>query len=100
MQAFYWVLLCLEQLPPMVPIGRCQVTLLSTTSYRFIPFLGGIVVTILHHVGQVHDGCIFVAMRLFGEKAAWVDQAHDTEYLHLLYMIIGLTLHEKQTSCT
>ena len=37
---------------------------------------GGIVVRILHHVHQVHDGCIFVAMRLFGEKAAWVHQAH------------------------
>ena len=32
--------------------------------------IGGIVVRILHHEGQVHDGCIFVAMRLFGEKAA------------------------------
>ena len=40
---------------------------------------GGIVVTILHHVYQVHDVYISVAMRLFGEKAAWVYQAHDTE---------------------
>ena len=38
-------------------------------------FKGGIVVRILHHVHQVHDGCIFVPMRLFGEKAAWVHQA-------------------------
>ena len=61
---------------------------------------GGIVVRILHHVHQVHDGCIFVAMRLFGQKAAWVYQAHDTEQLNLFYLIIGLTHHEKQTSCT
>ena len=62
--------------------------------------LGGIVVRILHHVGQVHDGCIFVAMRLFGEKAAWVHQAHDTEQLNLYYVMIGLSHYEKQTSCT
>ena len=47
---------------------------------------GGIVVRILHHVGQVHDGCIFVAMRLFGEKAAWVHKAPDTEELNLFHM--------------
>ena len=63
-------------------------------------FKGGIVVRILHHVHQVHDGCIFVAMRLFGEKAAWVHQAHDTEQLNLFQVIIGLTHYEKQTSCT
>ena len=44
---------------------------------------GGIVVRILHHVHQVHDGCIFVAIRLIREKAAWVHQAHDTEQLNL-----------------
>ena len=27
---------------------------------------GGIVVTILHHVHQVHDGCIFVAIIFLG----------------------------------
>ena len=39
---------------------------------------GGIVVRILHHVHQLHDVCIFVPMRLFGEKAAWIYQPHDT----------------------
>ena len=53
---------------------------------------GGIVVRILHHVGQVHDGCIFVPMRLFGERATWFHQAHDTEQLNLFCMMIGLTL--------
>ena len=62
--------------------------------------IGGIVARILHHVHQVHDGCILVAMRLYGEKAAWVYQAHDTVQLNLFYMMIGLTHHEKQTSCT
>ena len=62
--------------------------------------LGGIVVRILHHVHQVHDVCIFVQMRSFGEKDAWVHQAHDTEQLNLYYMMIGLTHNEKQTSCT
>ena len=61
---------------------------------------GGIVVRILHHVYQLHDVCIFVPMRLFREKAAWVHQAHDTEQLNLFYMMIGLTTNEKQTSCT
>ena len=42
----------------------------------------------------------FVPMRLFGEKAAWVYQAHNTVQLNLFYMMIGLTHHEKQTSCT
>ena len=36
---------------------------------------------------------------VFGEKAAWVYQGHDTEQLNLFYMMIGLT-HEKQASCT
>ena len=62
--------------------------------------MGGIVVRILHHVDQVHDGCIFVAMRLFGEKAARVHQAHYTEEINLFYMMVGLTRHDKQTSCT
>ena len=62
--------------------------------------LGGIVVRILHHVHQLHDVCIFLQMRLFREKAAWVHQAHDTEQLNLFYMMIGLTHHEKQTSCS
>ena len=57
-------------------------------------------IRILHHVRQVYDGRIFVAMRLFGEKAAWVHQAHDTEQLNLFNMIIGLRHSEKQTSCT
>ena len=61
---------------------------------------GGIVVRILNHVHQVHDVCIFVAMKLFGEKAARVHQAHDTEQPDLFYMMIGLTPHKKQTSCT
>ena len=61
---------------------------------------GGIVIRILHHVGQVHDGCTLVAMRLFREKAAWVHQAHDTEQLNLFCMVIGRTRHEEQTSCT
>ena len=64
------------------------------------PYIGGIVVRILHHVHQLHDVCIFVPMRLFGEKAAWVYQAHDTVQLNLFYMMIGLTRHEKQTLCT
>ena len=62
--------------------------------------IGGIVVRILHYVLKGHDVCIFVPMRLFGEKAAWVYQAHDTVQLNLFYMMIGLTHHEKQTSCT
>ena len=61
--------------------------------------IGGIVVRILHHVGQLHDGCIFVAIRLFGEKAAWVHQAHYTEQLNIFYMKIGITQYEKKTSC-
>ena len=73
--------------------GGCKIAIGSAH------ILGGIVVRILHHVHQLHDGCIFVAMRLFGEKAAWVNQAHDTEQLNLFYMMIGLTHHEKQTSC-
>ena len=60
--------------------------------------IGGIVVRILHYVLKGHDVCIFVPMRLFGEKAAWFHQAHDTEELNLFYMMIGLTSHEKQTS--
>ena len=42
---------------------------------------GGIVVRILHHVRQVHDECIFVAMISFGEKTAWAHQARNTEQL-------------------
>ena len=61
---------------------------------------GGIVVRILHHVDQAHDGCIFVAMILFGQKTVWVHQAHDTWQLNLFYMMIGLTHHEKQALCT
>ena len=63
-------------------------------------YKGGIVVSILHNVHQVHDDCIFVAVRLFGEKAAWIHQAYDTEQLNLFYMMIGLSHHEKHTSCT
>jgi len=48
--------------------------------------VGGIVVRMLPHVHQLHDECIFVAVRLFGEMAAWVQQAHDTEELNLFYM--------------
>ena len=61
---------------------------------------GGIVVRILHHVHQVEDVCIFVPIRLFGEKAAWFHQAHDTEQLNLFYIMTGLTHHAKQISCT
>ena len=49
---------------------------------------------------RVHDVCIFVPMRLFRKKAPWVYQAYDTVQLNLFYMMIGLTHHEKQTSCT
>ena len=42
------------------------------------------------YINYLHDVCIFVPMRLFGEKAAWVHQAHDTEQLNLLYMMIGI----------
>ena len=52
------------------------------------------------HVNERNDVCIFVAIILFGEKAAWVHQAHDTEQLNLFYVIIGLTHYEKPTSCT
>ena len=62
--------------------------------------IGGIVVRILHHVHQLHDVCTYVPMRLFREKAAWAYQAQDNEQLYLFYMMIGLTHHEKQTSCT
>ena len=60
----------------------------------------GIVVSILHHVHQVLDVCVFVPMILFGEKAAWVHKAHYIEELNLFYIMIGLTSHKKQTSCT
>ena len=59
--------------------------------------MGGIV-RILHHVYQVHDGRIFVAMRLFGEKVACVHQAHDTEQLNLFHIMISLIHHKKHTS--
>ena len=62
--------------------------------------VGGIVVRILHNVHQEHVMCISVPMRLFGEKAAWVHQAHDTEQFNLFYMMVGLTHHDKQTSCS
>ena len=62
--------------------------------------MGGIVVRILHHVHQLHNVYIYVPMIFFWEKAAWVYQAHDTVQLNLFYMMIGLTHHEKQTSCT
>ena len=62
---------------------------------------GGIVVRILHHVHQLRDVCIFVLVKIFGEKAAWVYPVHDTVQLDLFYMMIGLTHHGKQTStCT
>ena len=56
--------------------------------------IGGIVVRIFHHAR------IFVSIRLFGEKAAWVHQEHDNEQPYLFYMMIGLTHHKKRTSCT
>ena len=40
-----------------------QVRLLAPAEYK-----GGIVVRILHHVYQVHDGCIFGGIRLFGKR--------------------------------
>ena len=70
------------------------------TFFITISDLGGIVVRILHHVHQLHDVCIFVPIRLFGGRAALVHPAHDTEQLNLFYMMIGLTHHEKKTSCT
>ena len=51
--------------------------------------LGGIVVRISHH--DVCDGCIFVVMRSFGEMAAWVHQAHDTEQFNLFYIYRSCT---------
>ena len=60
-------------------------------------YFGGIV-RILHHVHQVHDVRIFVPMRLFEGKAAWVHQAHDTEQLELFYMMICCTHNEKHIS--
>ena len=45
-------------------------------------------------------GVFFVAIVLFGEKAAWGHQAHDTDQFNLFYMMIGLTHHEKQATCT
>ena len=58
---------------------------------------GGIVVRILHHVTL----SIYLYYNdIFWEKAAWVHQAHDTEQLNLFNMMIGLTHHEKHTSCT
>ena len=65
-----------------------------------LAYKGGMVVRILHHVHQVRDVCVFVPMRLFGEKAAWVHQVHDTEQLNQFYMMIGILHHENQTSCT
>ena len=56
--------------------------------------LGGIVVRILHYVHQVRDGCFFVAIRSFGEKAAWVHQAHDTEQLNMFYMMTHFELFD------
>ena len=64
-----------------------------------VSIYGGIVVRILHHVTQLHDMSIFVQMIFFGGKAAWVYQAHDTVQLNLIYMMIGLTHNQKQTSC-
>jgi len=55
---------------------------------------GEIDVGISHHVCKAHDGCIFVAIRLFGKKAARVHKAHDTEQLNLFYLMIGLAHHE------
>ena len=73
-------------------------SVVTDTSKNYL-YRGEIVVKILHHVHQVLNGCIFVPMRLLGEKAALVHQAHDTEQLNLFYMIIGLTYHEKQAPC-
>ena len=67
---------------------------------QYLPFLMGGIVRILHHLHQVHEWCIFVAMRLFWGKAAWIHKAHDTELLNAFYMMIGLTHPEKQASCT
>ena len=70
---------------------------MSLPFFREETKLVGIAERILHHV---HDVCIFVPRRLFGEKAAWVEQTHDTEQLNLFYMMIGRTHQEEQTSCT
>ena len=38
-------------------------------------------VRILYNVHQIHDGYIYVAMRLFGEKASRAHQTDETELL-------------------
>ena len=53
-----------------------------------------------HHVVDVHYVRSLQQFLLFGEKASWVHQAHDTEQLNLFNMMIGLTHQEKQASCT
>ena len=45
-------------------------------------------------------GVFFLQRAYWGENAAWVHQAHDTEQHNLFYIMIGLTHHEKQTTCT
>ena len=44
--------------------------------------------------------CVFCTNEIIQEKAARVHQAQDTGQLNLFYMMIGLTHHEKWTSCT
>ena len=75
---------------------------MTLSKEHFFLNLGGVVVRILHHVHQIHDECIFVAMRLFGENVTWAHQAHDNEQLNLFYItcMIGITHHEKKTLCT
>ena len=45
-------------------------------------------------------GVLFCCNEIIWGKAAGVHQAHDTEQPDLFYMMIGLTHHEKQKSCT
>ena len=42
--------------------------------------------SVSHDVRQVHDVCIFVPMKLFREKAAWVHKAHEKE-IHSVFFL-------------
>ena len=49
---------------------------------------------ILHQVHQIHDGCIFVAIRLFGKRQHGF--IRHMILSSLIYMMIGLTHHENR----
>ena len=89
-----------QNVPLLLHVNARGLRLRLTCASTEVRNKGGIVVRILHHVHQIHYVCIFVPMKLFGEKATWVHQAHDTEQLNLFNMMIGLTHHEKKVSCT